>query len=163
MKTKNLQALHVMAKEVTSTFRIQDSMRFDSLEIKKCVWQWVRSLIIKEMLSTELLKLMSLWLWPGNILRKVRFLTNFILRCKGHLHQNRDAPSNQYWIFEEESGRIYNPTSHLCVTMFGPEAVLKDGCLSFILILSFLTRTTVRNRKSHVMVLFYSSFDGQAF
>ena len=64
-------------------------------------------------------------------------LKNLKFRCKGHLHQNRAAPSNQYWIFEEDSGRIYNPTSHLCVTMFGPEAILKDSCLIFCIFTNF--------------------------
>ena len=39
-------------------------------------------------------------------------------RCKGHFHQDKPSPPNQYWIFDS-SGRIYNPTSHLCLGIKG--------------------------------------------
>ena len=45
--------------------------------------------------------------------------------CVGHLRQDKPASPGQYWIFED-SGRIYNPTAHLCVTISGSQLILKE-------------------------------------
>ena len=51
-------------------------------------------------------------------------MNNPYFSCVGHLRLNKSASPGQYWIFED-SGRIYNPTAHLCVAISGRDLILK--------------------------------------